>query len=220
METSMEFDELKQAWRKLGERLERQETINLHLLTESRLDRAKSNLHPLFRGQLLQVLLGVFLIVLGVACWTRNIHVPGLLLSGILVHAFGVANVALAGITVALVATVDYSAPVLRIQKRLALLLRVHAFNAVICAWPWWIMWVPVVIAFAGLGEYPPGATTPLWIWISLATGVAGLLATWLYNWRKSHRDQSSPDKPRCDGSDGVRESQRILDEIANFERK
>lgn len=220
MENIMELDELKTAWQKLGRQLERNEEVNLKLLADRKLTRARTGLRPLFWGQLLQAALGVFLIVLGVACWTRNIHVPGLLVSGIIVHAFGVANVALAGLTMGLIATVDYSAPVLRIQKQMARLLRFYNFNSNVCGGPWWIMWVLVVVAFAGLGSYPPDAATPLWIWISLGIGIAGLLGTWFYLRRTSRLARSENGKPRCDGSDGIRRSQRILDEIAQFERE
>ncbi|NZA25991.1 serine/threonine protein kinase [Luteimonas sp. SJ-92] len=214
----MELDELKSAWRALGHQLERQDAIQFQLLRDSRLERARRSLRPLMLGQTLQFLLGVALIGLGVACWTRNPEVPGLLAAGILVHAFGVANAALAGITMALVARVDYSAAVLRIQKQLATLRRFHAFNANICALPWWIMWLPVVVAFAGLGDAPPGSATPAWVWIGLGVGLAGLAGTWLYAW-SGRRTARQADRDRADGADGIRRSERIVDELASFER-
>ncbi|MDH5824456.1 serine/threonine protein kinase [Luteimonas sp. RD2P54] len=214
----MELDELKSAWHALGDRLERQDAIQLQLLRDSRLDRARRSLRPLMLGQTLQFLLGVALILLGVACWTRNPDVPGLLAAGILVHAFGVANAALAGITMALIAAVDYSAPVLRIQKQLATLRRFHVFNANVSALPWWIMWLPVVVAFAGLGDVPPGSATPAWVWASLGIGLAGLAGTWLYAW-SGWRGARRADGGRADGADGIRRSERIVDELARFGR-
>jgi hypothetical protein len=71
---------------------------------EKRLHRAGGQLRPLAWMQSLQGLLGVGLIVLGVACWTANLHVPGLLLAGLLVHALGLAHVIFAGLTLAWVA--------------------------------------------------------------------------------------------------------------------
>ena len=49
------------------------------------------------------------------------------------------------------------------------MLLRFYTVNANVCGLPWWIMWVLVVVAFAGLGPVEPPAVTPAWIWISLA---------------------------------------------------
>lgn len=218
----MEPDELKLAWQSLERRLAQHDTLQLQVLRERKLDTARRGLRPLFWGQVLQFLLGIGLIALGVACWTRNTGVPGLLVTGILVHAFGVLNVAAAGITLGLQASIDYAAPVLAIQKRLALLLRVQSINTVACGLPWWIMWVLVVVAFAALRPLDPQAGTPGWIWLNLAVGVAGLLGTWgLALWRRRSPASSEADgKQRADGTDGICKSQRILDEIARLERE
>jgi hypothetical protein len=225
--TTLELDDLRQAWQSLGRQMERQQALNLQLLRETRLERARRGLRPLVIGQLLQLLLGVALVVLGVACWTRNTEVAGLLASGIIVHAFGVLNIALAGITLGLVSRIDYSAPVLRIQQQMAQLLRFYGFNSNAAGLPWWIMWVLVVVAVSGLGGAPASATTPAWIQASLALGVAGLAGTWLYAFWRARRRRAVPatdgaqDGHACaaDGGDGIRRGQRILDEIARFER-
>lgn len=218
----MELDELKQAWQSLGQRLERHDAIQFQLLRDSKLDQARRSLRPLFWGQGMQMLLGIGLILLGVACWTRNIDLPALLATGIVVHVFGVLNVALAACVIALAGTTDYSTPVLRIQKRMALLLRLQALNGAACGAPWWVMWVLVVVAFAGLGDVDPAAGTPLWIVASLAIGIAGLVGTWGWSWWswRRHRDAPVQDRmhERADGCDGIRRSQRHLDELARFE--
>jgi len=149
----MEPDDLKAAWQSLETRMARSDAVHLALLRETRLLRAKGQLRPLKIGHWLQAALGIALIVLGVACWTRNTDVAGLLVAGIAVHAFGVLTILGATATLVLAGRVDYAAPVLQIQRQLAALLRVYALNAGLCGAPWWIMWVPVVVAFAGLGE-------------------------------------------------------------------
>ncbi|KAF1719988.1 serine/threonine protein kinase [Pseudoxanthomonas wuyuanensis] len=219
----MEPEELKAAWQALDRRLARHDRLNQELIRERKLERARAGLRPLFWGQVLQALLGIGLIVLGVACWTRNTGIPGLLIAGILVHAFGVITAVAACLTLALQASIDYSAPVLKIQKQTATLLRFYTVNANVCGLPWWIMWVLVVVAFAGLGEVDPQAGTGAWIWISLGVGVAGLLATWAYA-RIGKRQTGQPaDADGCamaDGSHGIRRSQKLLDEIAEFEQE
>jgi hypothetical protein len=225
MDTTMELDELKLAWRSLGEQLERQQDIQWQLLRERKLDRVRGHLRPLLWGQAAQLLLGIGLIVLGVSCWTRNVEVPGLLAAGLLLHAFGILTAVLAALTIVLAANLDTSAPVLAIQKQTARLLRVFVLNANLCGAPWWIMWLPVVVGFAGLGEVDPAAGTPAWIAISLGVGVAGLLGTWAWSARAMRRARGLPvpadDAVRCiaDGGDGIRRAQRMLDEIARFER-
>ena len=218
----MELDELKAAWQSLDRRLQQHDAINLQLFKDTKLEKARSSLRPLFWGQVLQMLLGIGLIALGVACWTRNTSVPGLLVTGILVHAFGVITTAAAGITIGLMGNIDYSAPVLKIQKQMTRLLRFYTVNANVCGLPWWIMWVLVVVAFAGLGQVDPQATTPAWIWISLIIGVAGLLGTWCFPlWKRRTPAQHPREDARiADGADGIRRSQRILDEITQFEKE
>lgn len=213
----MELDELKNAWQTLGRQLERHDAISLRMYRDSRLDAARKGLRPLLWGQALQMLLGVALVLLGVSCWTQHTGVPALLATGLLVHAFGVANIAMAAITIGLATSIDYAAPVLEIQRKLARLLRFYGINAQVCAAPWWVMWVLVVVAFVDL---PPGAAAPGWITISLGIGVAGLLGTWLYAWLRKRPADADPGKPQCDGGDGIRRSRRILDDIASFERE
>lgn len=219
MQKMIDIDDLGWAWEQLGEQMERSETLQLQLLREARLAGARRSLRGLLIGQWLQVLLGVGLVLLGVACWSRNPDVPGLLAGGILVHAFGVAHVALGGLTIGMAATIDYSAPVLKIQKQLALLQRFHNFNASVCGLPWWAMWLPVVVAFWGLDPQDPAAGTAGWVWLSLGIGVAGLLATWLHRWHAARRAHMGEDDPRHDGCDGIRRSRRMLEEITRFER-
>ena len=52
MEHTMEPDELKTAWQALGRQLERNDAIQLQLIRDGKLGRARSNLRPLFWGQL------------------------------------------------------------------------------------------------------------------------------------------------------------------------
>ena len=216
----MEPDDLKTAWQSLETRMARSDAIQLALLRDTRLVRAKAQLRPLKIGQWLQAALGLGLIVLGVACWTRNIDITGLFVAGIAIHAFGVLTIIGAAATLVLAGRIDYAAPVLQIQRQLAALLRVYALNAALCGAPWWIMWLPVVVAFAGLGNAQTTSATPAWIVWNLAIGGVGLAATWGYAWRNRARVHARPDGPiNCaDGADGIRRSQRLLDEIAAFE--
>lgn len=214
----MELDDLKAAWQRLGDRLERQEAIQWQLLRDRKLDRVRASVRPLFWGQALQAALGIGLLALGVACWGRNTGVPGLLATGIALHAFGVITMVMAFITMSLIGTMDYTAPVLKIQKRFALLRRFHAINATVCGAPWWIMWVLVVVGFAGLGDVDPAAGTPAWISYSLLLGLAGFLGTvGIVFWRRARRPSTAAG---WEESEGIRRARAQLDEIARFERE
>jgi hypothetical protein len=218
MDTTMEFDDIKSAWQALDARLARQDRLQLELLRERKFDQARRNLRPLYIGMPVQGLLGIALVLLGVACWTRNLHAPGLFASGIALHVFGVLHIAFAGIVTGLASTVDYGAPVLAIQKRLRLLLRLQVLNSCACGAPWWVMWVLVVVGFAGLSPQPHAGPTPPWIWISLALGLAGTFATWLWAARGT-RGPRDPLARMDDGADGIRRNLRLFDELDRFER-
>lgn len=214
----MELDELRSAWQTLGRQLERHDDLQLRIHRSERAEAARRGLRPLVWGQALQVAFGLALLLLGLACWTRNPDVPALLATGLLLHAFGLLNMVLAALTIALATRIDYGAPVLDIQRRMARLLRLYGINARACGLPWWIMWVLVVVAVAGLQGLPAGAGTPGWITLSVGIGIAGLVATGLYAWLR-RPPPIDPATPRCDGGDGIRRSQRILSELADFER-
>ena len=220
----MELDDLKSAWQSLDRKLERDHGIQKRLFLELRLDKTRSSLRPLAFGNVLQMLLGIALIVLGVACWTRNFEIPGYLVAGIVLHAFGVVNVAWGGITLGLIGCIDYAAPVLAIQKRLALLQRFQALGGVICGLPWWIMWLLVVIAFAGLGSQSASVdpNTPAWIWVTLAVCLLGLVGTWwFYRWsqRAGNPGLAKAMRDTVIGS-SLRKAQAQLDELERFEKK
>ena len=219
MDTTMELDDLKSAWQSLDARLTRQGQLQFELLREQKLQQARRNLRPLLIGMLLQGLLGLFLVVLGVGCWKHNIGMNGLFATGIALHAFGVLNIALAGIVSGLALSLDYAAPVLTIQKRLRTLLRLQVFNSNACGAPWWVMWVLVVIGFAGQSPGVPAEPTPAWIVISLTLGVIGTVATWVWTARAA-RKAGGLYQRMDDGADGIRRNLRLVDDLDRFERE
>ena len=219
MDITMELDDFKSAWQTLDARLARHEQLQTALLGAHRRDQSRRNLRPLVIGMLLQGGLGIGLILLGVACWTRNTEIPGLLATGLFLHAFGILHVAFAGIVIGLANTLDYGAPVLVIQKRLRQLLRVQVLNSNACGAPWWIGWVLVVVGFFGLSPVPVADPTPSWIWVSLALGMVGMLATWVWAARGS-RGPRDPLARMDDGADGIRRNLRLFDDLERFERE
>lgn len=215
----MELDDLKAAWQSLDARLARQDALQLELLRGQKQAQARRHLRPLLVGMVLQALLGLGLVLLGVGCWRNNLDVPGLLAAGIALHAFGVLHIAFAGMVAGLAASLDHAAPVLAIQKRLRLLLRIQLLNSNLCGAPWWVLWVLVVIGFAGLSPARVPGATPAWIWISLAIGIAGTLATWWWSARGT-RGPRDPLARMDDGADGIRRSLRVIDDLERFERE
>lgn len=221
----MELHDLKTTWQALDRQLTQHNRLQLHLLREQKLEKARNSLRPLFWGQLAQLLLvGLPLIVLASCLWAGLDHLPSsaLLLAGVVVHAYGVAVVALAGATMGLVRTLDYSAPVLSIQKQLAKLRGLYVLNAMLCGLPWWFMWVPVLMVGAGLVGVDLYARAPQVAWIGLGVGAVGLLGTWIF-----HRWARQPSRPQRaqamrDSLTGgsLRKAQALMAELDHFEKQ
>lgn len=215
----MDNDELKAAWQAMEAQLAEHGRLQVEYMRERKLERTRGLLRPLFWGQVLQALLGVGLVVLGVACWKQNPGVAGVFATGVVVHAFGVVTLVAAAITLGLMACIDYTAPVLRIQMQLAQLQRFHTLNGIVCGLPWWIAWVLVVIAVAGAGRPVSSGPTPAWIAWSLAVGVAGMLGTWLLHYLAQRSPGSRMARFLRDtaSASSLRRAQAALDDVRRF---
>lgn len=223
METTMELDDFKQAWQTLDRRLELQNAINLRLYTDGKLAKARAGLRPLFWGQVTQMGFGVLLMLMAGSYWTAHLDAPHLLVSGLAVHAYGLAITILGGITLGMISGIDYAAPVLGIQQQLARLRRFYVRGGMIAGLSWWVLWLPFLVVLTGLGGNADGQSWLLsFLAINTAAGIAGLLATWWF-----HRWSRHPSRPRLakamdDSLTGgsLRKAQRVLDELAQFERE
>ena len=158
--------------------LAQQEVAARMLLTRSQLmDRIRGSLRPLFRWQILQVLVGVALIALGAQCWARNTQVPHRLFCGLTVHVYGVLVFAQALLVCTRIRRVDYSKPVSDIRAKLDSLRAGYLRAGVIIGFVWWLMWIPVAISFGFDEILHPRALYP-----SLFIGVVGFATSlWLY---------------------------------------
>ena len=222
METTMELAELKAAWQTLDRRLDQHDRINLLLLTEQRVAKARSRLRPLFFGQLVQILSGVLMIALGVSVWSSHREVSSLLISGLIIHIYGVAMIIIAGVTLGMIAAINDAAPVLEIQQRLARLRTFYIRGGMAIGLAWWLIWIPfVTVLFNWLAGVNVVERTPSVAVIGIVIGVVGLFATWLF-----HRWAHNPQRPRLakflDNSmtgSSLRKAREELDVLKAFER-
>lgn len=218
----MEFDDMKAAWQTLDRRLEQQHALNLQLFRDSRTVKARSGLRPLFWGQIAQIFFGVLMILLGVSVWSSHREVSHLLISGIIVHVYGVVAIMLAGITLGMIRRLDYSAPVLTIQKQLVQLRSFHIRSGMIVGLTWWVFWVPFVATFfawlAGVDFFVNMDGAIGWC---IAVGVAGLFGTLAFHRWAQRSGRARLLKQMDDNMTGssLRKAQSILDEIRRFEQ-
>lgn len=221
----MEPDDLKLAWQTLSRRLERHDALQTHVLLEQRKQKAISSLRPLFWGQVVQTLFGIPFILLAALLWIRGGQsAEGLpwttIAAGIVVQLYGIATLAMAGQTLLRIREIDYTRPVVDIQKRLATLRRTYLVNGMLAGLPWWFLWVPLLMVLAGLGGNDLFASAPRVVWIGLGVGAAGLAATaWFHRWS---RDPARPRLAKAmeDSVTGgsLRRAQARIDEVARFE--
>ena len=225
MESTMELDDFKQAWQTLDRRLERQNEISLRVYGEGKRHKAHASLRPLVWGQVAQLLFGVLVVMAAAAFWSLPLprESPLLLAAGALMHAYGIAVIMVSAMTLAVARSLDYGAPVVAIQKHLLRLRRAYVISAMVAGLPWWVLWMLPVMVLAGVAGDAEGMGWLVpWLAIGIAIGIAGLLATWWF-----HRWSRHPSRPRLakamdEGLAGasLRNAQRLLDELAQFERE
>lgn len=148
------LDDLKIAWKDLDQRLERQNTLALHQLRESKLAHFRFGLRPLLVGQVAQLLVGLAIaLFFGWFC-ANHLAAPLLLVCGILLQAYGIMSVAFAVRDLYLIREIDYAAPVIEIQKQLADLRAWHIRTGIWFGLTGSIIWLPaMLVALHGLGS-------------------------------------------------------------------
>lgn len=214
----MELDELKQSWQALDRRLAQQHVLTLQLQRESRLEKMRHGLRPLWVGQIVQIVAGALLALVAGNFWFEHRQYPHLLFCGVLVHAYGVLMIVFAARNLHLVKQVDYAAPVLDIQRRLAELrawkTRVEApvFFVTGC-----FVWIPALLMlFAGLGADVWRLHPEVVLWLC-AGGVASLLLMWAAI-RVIRRVWGARVIEREAAGYSVRRAEAVLEEVRRFE--
>lgn len=215
----MELDEMKMAWQSLDHRLEQQHALNVQLFRDGRLDKMRRGLRPLVWGQALQMLIGAAALLVLAPIWIAHRHDPAVLIAGVVMHLYCIGLIAFGAVVQALVARIDYAAPVLAIQRQLRKLRHVYAVGgAVVVGLPWWFLTAPLLVV---LSRGAIMRNAPSVIWIQLAVGAVGLAATWWFHcW--AHRPQRAALARRLNASTAGASLRRALaatDDIARFEQ-
>lgn len=211
----MELDEMKLAWQMLDRRLEQQHALNLQIFRDGRLDKLRHGMRPLVWGQVIQMAFGILFAGVAVAFWTARLHVLHLLVCGLLVHVYGLLLIVFAARNLYLIQRIDYAAPVLAIQRRLADLrawrVRVEApVNAVLGCF----VWIPVI--WMNLAWYGIDLWSPTFIYWSLACALVGLALVMLVVWLMRRAGLARKIEDNAAGR-SVQKAQAMLDELARF---
>lgn len=214
----MELDEMKLAWQALDHRLEQQHALNVQIFRDNRLDKMRNGLRPLVWGQAVQLAIGLLFAGVAGAFWTTHAHVTHLLVCGLLVHAYGMLLIVFAVRVLYLIQRLDYSAPVLAIQRQLADLrawrVRVEApVNAALGCF----IWIPVLwmnIAWYGIDLWSP----KFMLW-AVSSSLIGLIAVVLVIWLMRCAGLARKIEDNSAGR-SVQKAEAVLNEIIRFEHE
>ncbi len=221
----MELDEMKLAWQTLDRRLAAQQAIQWQGFHDGRMARLRRRLRPLAWWLVLQIPLGVALMAWGIASWSGHLGDARAMASGLAMQAFGLISVIIPARTLMTLRRIDYAAPVLEIQRRLADLrawrVRIEApVSALIGS----VIWIPALLMLAqadgdrfGINIWDH-ARPGLLAWllfsalVSLAlVGLSYVVLRWFgkLDWLANHLAGSS-----------VRQAEAELDALLRFERE
>ena len=219
----MELDEMKLAWQSLDRRMARREALDLENYKERKIATARSRLRPLVVGQVMQLLLGIAMVMLSASFWVAHRHTPHLLVSGLLVQAWGLMHLVCAARELHQIISIDYAEPVLAIQRKLAQLRawRIRSgrlFGAVGC-----VLWLPLLLVVfkAGLGLDLYARAPRIYAIVMVGTAIGSLVALLAFRRWMRHPRGAKIAKAEEDQLAGpsVNRAQSVLDEIARFER-
>ncbi|MDX2412896.1 MAG: hypothetical protein QNK16_11110 [Woeseiaceae bacterium] len=218
----MELDDLKPAWQRMERELQAQRRITSTLLAERASSRVEASLKPLFNWQVFQIIVGIGLAGLAAQFWLPRMDQTLLLVSGIIVHAYGVALI-INGINVVLrLREIDYGAPVTTLQKHVARLERSYVLSGWILGLPWWLLWIPMALMFLSLAGVDLSRVSPEnWLPANIVFGTIGMFLTVVgFYWaRHSSRPGVRARLERMVSVASIDKAKRLLTDIERFEQ-
>lgn len=218
----MELDELKASWQGLDRRVQELTAINRRLVMDTVVRKARWRLAPVVAGAVANVIIGAFFAIVAGSFWTSHLDSLPVLVGGIALHALSIVLIVIGVGRLALAGGIDFTRPVLQIQRSLASLQRWEA-------WSFHAMWagcclllvaVVIAIAIAALGgnfwERAPGyLIANLLVWIALA--FAPLL---LHLWARRHHGRLAARMDAFLTNHSIARARATIDEIDEFAGK
>jgi hypothetical protein len=214
-----ELDDLKAAWQTMNRNLERQHTLALHQFKENKLDRFRSGLRPLATGQIIQAICGVMLVGFAAQFWVNHLGTFHLVIYGILFQGYGMMLAGFAMRDLMLIARIDYSAPVVAIQKELASLRAWHLRAGMWLGVAGCFIWLPMILLipyYLGGSRAPSSPQAVSWLVLNivvcfaLAGSIAHLFRHGKGKLAKALRESAVGRR--------INRAEAVLEEIARFE--
>lgn len=172
----MEMDELQRAWGQLDARLAEQGRQLAQVRRQRGMDGVRTRLRWISLGQLVELGVGLAVVLWAGGYWVEHRAQTHLLIYGLALHAYGLGLLCFAVTQLLWLASIDYQAPVLVVQRKLQRLAQLRAFSGRIMLSAGMLAWVPLVmvgLAAVGLDLWQ---TRPAVVWANLAVGVGIVL--------------------------------------------
>ena len=217
----MELDDMKQAWALVNRQLELQQSLNLQMFRASTMERAGRKLRPLWWGQIAQIIFGAYFMLSFAPYWVAHLGVAHLMIYGLAMHAYGLLIVLTAVRNLYLQSQLDYVAPVLEIQRRLAALRNWRLQEALVYGVTGCIIWIPFILLLLqrelGVDVW---VRAPSVVWWNLGAGIACVAVLYIIV-RISRLPGREGLKTWLDNTvvgRSVRNTEALVNEIARFE--
>jgi hypothetical protein len=205
----------------MDSRLAEHQTLHISTLRGSKLREARGALHSFERGQWVQIVAGIIVMVVFGPFWVDHRATLHLLAPGLAMHVYGLLMVLAAARSLTLVHRVDYSEPVVQIQTRLAELgvwrarIEQPLFAVLGC-----FIWIPMLLVlFDALGA-DVWARAPQVVYWYVVSGFVCLAVLYGITWRLrtsgSERARRAIENSFLGKS--IRTAQKELEEIADYE--
>ena len=218
----MELDDLKASWQRLDRRVDDLTRMHRAMLTNTLTRKARWRLVPVLIGSVLNIVAGVIFAVACGAFWSAHLDKPAVLVAGITLHLASVGLIVIGAVRAALVLRVNYTQPVLEIQKSLAALQawEARSFHAVWLG-SWIIVPAALVAAVMGLAGVELWEVAPVYIIANLAVCVVGGLAPLLlHRWARRRGGRLAARFDAFLMNRSVARAQAAIDEVDEFARQ
>ena len=220
----MDIDELKTVWRALDERVSHSLALNLQTRRDFSLDRARASLTTLAWSPRLNLAVDVVWAVMNGAFLARHIAEPRFALPAALLLGAAIVLIVSNARQLALLSRIDYSGPVVAIQRTLAdvYAMRVRETRWLLISGP--LLWMPLLVVLMRLlGVDLYAIANGMWIVSNVVFGALVLAAGFWFARRFGPRLKTSTTGKRiADGLAGtsLTRAMRLVDEISEFERE
>lgn len=217
-----ELDDLKSTWQTLNRNLERQHALALHQFRENKLTRFRSGFRLLVTGQIIQIICGGLLALLGGSFWVDHLGGAHLMIYGISLHLYGIMLIVFAARDLYLIKQFDYAAPVLVLQKQIAALRDWHVRAGIWFGITGCVIWIPLMLMifyWLGADVWKRNPEVVGWFFLSALICLAFVYALIAIS-RRSGREDLVKKMEDSSAGRSIRRTCSLLEEIERFERE